>query len=267
MKKIPQFIKDKITLNQKGDIGLKNKIEFVQNLKYEMNLNFQIGKITNYLYSFPNFGYGELALLCDKYGSDKGSLYFEQNKHIHPYHWYPHTYTDIYEVLFSPIRYSVRNVFECGIGSNDESVLSNMSAAGRPGASLRVWKDYFKNAQIWGADIDEKCLFTEDRINTGYIDQLSPDAIKNFFSHAKVSNFDIMIDDGLHEPEAAITLFQNSIEFLDPKGLYIIEDLSIDAIKELQEFFSPKEEFIVRYIFMDNGQFFDNNLVIISKKQ
>ena len=31
-----------------------------------------------------------------------------------------------------------------------------MSEDGKPGASLRVWKEYFSNAEIYGADIDKK---------------------------------------------------------------------------------------------------------------
>ena len=49
---------------------------------------------------------------------------------------------------------------------------------GKPGASLRVWRDYFPNAIIYGADIDKDILFAEERIKTFYIDQLDPVAIK-----------------------------------------------------------------------------------------
>ena len=34
-----------------------------------------------------------------------------------------------------------------------------MGIKGKPGASLRVWKDYFPNANIIGVDIDENILF------------------------------------------------------------------------------------------------------------
>ena len=33
-----------------------------------------------------------------------------------------------------------------------------MTLNGKPGASLKVWKDYFVNAQIFGADIDRNIL-------------------------------------------------------------------------------------------------------------
>jgi len=49
----------------------------------------------------------------------------------------------------------------------------------KPGSSLRVWKDYFKNAEIYGADLDKTILFNnEDKIHTFYVDQLDSGSIK-----------------------------------------------------------------------------------------
>ena len=66
---------------------------------------------------------GEITLLCDKYGSDKGS-YTDKN---HPYPWRAHTYSYIYEAMFRKIKNKVKNVFECGIGTNNVNVPSNMT--------------------------------------------------------------------------------------------------------------------------------------------
>ena len=52
-----------------------------------------------------------------------------------------------------------------------------MSSNGKPGASLRVWRDYFYNAEIYGADID-KTNFSEKRIKTFFVDQLDKKEIK-----------------------------------------------------------------------------------------
>lgn len=88
----------------------------------------------------------ELAELCDKYGSDKGEIKSDG----HPYAWPSHSYADYYSRLLGRSRNTVLNVFECGIGTTDTQIASSMGTLGRPGASLRVWRDYFSNASIWG---------------------------------------------------------------------------------------------------------------------
>ena len=39
-----------------------------------------------------------------------------------------------------------------------------MGIKGKPGASVRAFRDYFDKAIIYGADIDSKILFFEKRI-------------------------------------------------------------------------------------------------------
>jgi hypothetical protein len=160
----------------------------------------------------------EISRLCDVYGSDKGEL----SKVNQPYSWPAHTYADYYSRLFSNCRNSIRNVFECGLGTNNPNLVSSMGVFGKPGASLRVWRDYFPNAMIFGADIDKDILFEEDRIKTLHMDQLDPSSIKIFWDSIDVSDFYIMIDDGLHTFEAGSTLFLNSIKKLSSNGVYII---------------------------------------------
>jgi len=92
-----------------------------------------------------------ISLLCDKYGSDKGSI-LEKG---HPYGWPLHTYSDYYHLLFSSRRQHIKRVFKCGLGTNNPNLLSSMGSLGKPGASLRVWRDYFPNAIIYGANIVE----------------------------------------------------------------------------------------------------------------
>ena len=94
------------------------------------------------------------------------------------------------------------------------SLPSNMTASSKPGASLRVWKNYFPKAQIYCADIDDKILFQEERIFTFQMDQLNLLSIERMWSKINKSNFDLIIDDGLHTCEAAFNLFSNSFKKL-----------------------------------------------------
>ena len=61
---------------------------------------------------------------------------------------------------------------------------------GKPLASLRAWRDYFKNAKIFGADVDKDCLFNEDRIKTFYVDQSDKDSVINMWKQIDENEFE-----------------------------------------------------------------------------
>jgi hypothetical protein len=179
---------------------------------------------------------GYLASLCDKYGSDKGSNMTEG----HCYPWAPHTYSDVYSLLFDMQRHQIKAVFECGIGTRKNSIPANMGNRGAPGASLRVWRDYFLNAQIYGVDIDKDILFTDERINTCYMDQTDKESIRNALDHFGDVKYDIIIDDGLHTFNAGIILFEECFERLTSRGVYIIEDVYLDDREKFLKYFASK---------------------------
>jgi hypothetical protein len=206
--------------------------------RYRFNSGFEDKFIVHYKKT-PNL----LSELCDKYGSDKGSI----NSELKPFSWEPHAYTDYYEHLFASKKELVTKVFECGIGTNNIHIPSNMTAKGKPGASLRVWRDYFVNANIYGADIDRDVLFQESRIITKYMNQLDSVSIHNFWRTLGQENFDIMIDDGLHTFEAGVTLFKNSIQYLEQNGTYIIEDVVLKNLPKFHQYFKDSN-FKVEYV-------------------
>jgi hypothetical protein len=185
----------------------------------------------------------ELSRLCDLYRSDKGEI----SGAGHPYPWPSHTYADYYGRLFGHCRHSVTKVFECGLGTNNPLLPSSMLVSGRPGASLRVWRDFFPNARIFGADIDRDVLFEEDRISTNFIDQLDPVAISDYWNKIGIDDFDFMIDDGLHTFEAGVTLFAHSIDKLAEFGVYVIEDVVTTDLLKFRDYFSDKG-YVVDYV-------------------
>jgi hypothetical protein len=201
-----------------------------------------------------------LSWLCDKYGSDKGEI----KKYGHPYPWPSHTYADLYSRLFDHCRFGVTNVFECGIGSNNPNILSSMGVEGKPGASLRVWRDYFPNAHVFGSDIDKDVLFVEERIKTFYVDQTNPKAIGDLWKEVGVNDFDFMVDDGLHTFEAGLCLFENSVSKLSKYGVYIIEDVNVFNLAKYKDYFDNKE-YQVDYVslFQQDLSPADNNIVVI----
>lgn len=204
-----------------------------------------------------------LASLCDRYGSDKGSLLNENR----PYRWAAHTYSDFYTNLFFHCRFGVKAVFECGLGTNNPAAPSSMGTAGKTGASLRMWRDYFPNAVIYGADIDRDILFEEDRIRTYYMDQTSPEAITAFWNSVEKNNFDLMVDDGLHTFDAGSTLFINSIDKLSPTGVYVIEDVTVRDLLRYKEFFL-EHDYLVSFLILERPeQTLNDNCLVVVRKQ
>jgi hypothetical protein len=152
----------------------------------------------------------ELCRLMSSFGSDKG----------HPYH----NYTVVYDSLFAKFRNENLALFELGLGT---PIYQGAPAFlhSKPGASLRGWRAYFPHARIYAADIDAGILFEEERIQTFWTDQRDPHAIRALWDKLKEIEFDIMIDDGLHEAPANICFFLESFGKLKSGGIYVIEDI------------------------------------------
>jgi hypothetical protein len=139
-----------------------------------------------------------------------------------------------------------------------------MGSNARPGASLRVWRDYFPNAQIFGADIDRRSLFNEERIRTFYVDQTKSSDIAEMWAQIGVDEIDLIIDDGWHTFDAGRCLFENSIGHLAKHGTYIIEDVGPHELVKFEEFFRSKT-FAVTFLnlFRSGMKRSDNSLIVI----
>ncbi len=209
--------------------------------------------------------------LCQKHGTDKGATNVKthacgglagRNK--------VHHYAPFYDFLFAPKQFRVKNLLECGIGSTRDidGSMAWASDAYKPGASLRMWRDYFPNAQIVGLDYDKHALFSEERIATYLVDQTDPASIAKFKAECD-RTFDIIIDDGLHTPFAGITLFNNMIDRLAQDGVYVIEDLNPKALLSYRVFFTENPEYFVRFVTIPkgkiNGEVREDALAVITK--
>ena len=250
---IKKILPNLIIINIKKLLGKLNEFRQERILK---NIN---GNFVNVSYIDNN---NILSELCEKYGSDKGFINYHSKK---PYAWRPHSYASFYHSIFGLNRESIKFVYECGIGTNNLNIKSNMTENAEPGASLRVWKDYFVNANIFGGDIDKNILFEEDRIKTHFVDQLNASSIKLMWEKTGVEKFDIIIDDGLHEPKANLNFFFNSIHKLKKNGIYIIEDVSNHHIKHLNNKLSEYDVEIVTLSTKYKKIYDNNNLLVIRK--
>ncbi|MEE2682198.1 MAG: class I SAM-dependent methyltransferase [Planctomycetota bacterium] len=210
-----------------------------------------------------------LNVLADTYGSDKGEVSADSN----PYNWPSHNYADFYSLVFGLRRNDVETVIECGLGTNNAALESSMGVDGKPGASLRMWRDYFPNANIVGCDIDSDILFSEERIKTFCCDQTSTESIHAFLKDAEIDpgSVDVIIDDGLHEYSAGICFFENMIGCLRADGIYIIEDVNHSDVMKYKDYFCENSvSFEARFVCLKSpyrnwGD--DNNLICVTRKQ
>ncbi len=154
-----------------------------------------------------------LKALFDRFGSDKSTG--------RDYH---HLYGEILKR-----RDDVSCVVEIGLGTNDPDVVSNMGATGQPGASLRAFHEYLPKATIIGADIDRAVLFQDGRIRTYFVDQTDLASLDALAAHLPDA-VDLIIDDGLHAPNANVAVLAFGLNRLKDGGWLVVEDIPERAI-------------------------------------
>ena len=150
-----------------------------------------------------------LCTLAYKYGADKCPR-------IH------HSYTPVYHSLLDKRRADMRSVLEIGIGNVPLMTehVSSLRGWYKPGASMRMWRDYFPSAHIHACDILPEVMFTEDRITTSVVDQSNTESLGTL-----KGPYDLILDDGSHQKEHMMTSFRALWSCVKPGGLYIIEDI------------------------------------------
>jgi hypothetical protein len=198
-----------------------------------------------------------MCRIMTKYGSDKGNSW--------------HNYTAVYSELFGPLRRQELKLLELGMGTNNPKLASTMGIDGRPGASLRGWREVFPRALVFGADIDRDILFSEDRIQTFYCDQLDRGAIQELWAQpALKGKMDVIIDDGLHRFPANASFMAGSLGQLRAGGYYIVEDIrgvEMDTWKEhLPSYASSYPDCDIALMELPSAfNQYDNNLLVIHK--
>ncbi len=151
-----------------------------------------------------------------------------------------HSYLGLYEKLLSPKKDTAKNVLEIGIGPFK---LQN-------GGSIKLWKDYFTNATVYGLDIipKEHVIFNEHFLK------------KNL-------KFDFMLDDGPHTLESMKTFIRLYSKIMTDDGILIIEDVqSIDWIPILyREVPEDLKKFVKPYDLRKNKNRYDDIVFTIDK--
>ena len=145
-----------------------------------------------------------------------------------------HSYTPFYYELFKDRRESIKKVLELGIGY---LTVKNIVEGYVVGASLFMWRDFFPNAQIYGADIVPTSLISGDRIESFFCDETKKEDLEALIEKTG-SDIDIFIDDGSHIKEDQIFTAKTLMPLLKKDVIYIIEDARFDGTirRELSEY-------------------------------
>ena len=167
----------------------------------------------------------ELCQLAYTYGTDKCPQV-------------EHTYTPFYFELLKDKRQTIKKVLEIGVGHHEDMKhVVKLKGSYLLGASLYMWRDFFPNAQIYGADIRPESMFEAERIKTYVCDQSKKEDLVRLIEHIG-SDIDLVIDDGSHRREHQISTCLTLMPLLKKDVIYVIEDVihSRRVIKALHQY-------------------------------
>ena len=179
----------------------------------------------------------QIGKLFERYGSDKSTR---------------HQYHKFYGAVLR--RQEVKNLLEVGLGTNNTDIVSSMGVQGCPGASLRAFREY-TGARIYGADFDRRILFREEGIETFFVDQTSPETFVDL-GRQLPEQLDLIIDDGLHAPNANLATLRFALSRVSKGGWIVIEDVAVETqpMWEVVSALLPRE--FESYLLRESARYF-----------
>jgi len=145
-----------------------------------------------------------------------------------------HHYHTVYEPEFDTLRNEPINILEVGVFRGD---------------SIKAWLEFFPNATIYGIDIFKRVspndieVLNNERVHWLKCDSTNiavRDQIKKKWPRIR---FDIIIDDGLHTPDANAKTLHNLFPLLKKNGRFYVEDvwpLDVMTTQEMQHWWIQK---------------------------
>lgn len=168
-----------------------------------------------------------------------------------------HSYLPLYEKILINKKDTAKNILEIGIYN---------------GGSIKLWSDYFINANVYGLDImNINDVWDEIKNKENIKLYTSTDAYDiNFFTTNflnKDIKFDFMLDDGPHTLESMISFIKLYSQVMTDDGILIIEDVqSWDWIDTLIEQVPENlQKFIKIYDLRPNKNRYDDIVFTIDK--
>lgn len=168
-----------------------------------------------------------------------------------------HSYLPLYQKLLISKKETSKNVLEVGICY---------------GGSIKLWSDFFINANVYGLDImNIDNVWEGIKNNEKIILYTSTDAYNNDFFITNFLNknikFDFMLDDGPHTLESMKLFIKLYSQIMTDDGILIIEDVQswdwIDILKN--EVPENLRQFIKVYDLRQNKNRYDDIVFTIDK--
>lgn len=180
-------------------------------------------------------------------------LLYEKYKHLTDKNT-THSYiSSVYDNLFKEIQDTCTNILEIGI---------------HEGGSIKLWKEYFINATIYGVDNNQNLelfRYNPDKQIKVFVN----DAYNLDFVNSLPNNFDLIIDDGPHTLDSMVRFLQYYQSKLNDNGILVIEDIpEINWIENFKSYILPEN--IDRYSVYDLREVkgrSDDILLIIDKRK
>jgi hypothetical protein len=127
-----------------------------------------------------------------------------------------HEYCEAYEFFLSPLRDVQFSMLELGVGGYE--------FPDRGGQSLRMWSQYFTQAEIFALDKFEKKLAWPARVRVYEGDQTDKNVLSHIFSSMRYK-CRLIIDDASHINPLTLETFRICWPYLAPGGIYVVEDV------------------------------------------
>ena len=128
--------------------------------------------------------------------------------------WGTHFYTPHYEQHLHHLRDDEFVLLEIGVGG--------YARTRQGGGSLKMWRRYFRQAEVVGLDIEDKSFLDRPRMTTVQGDQSDPEVLTAIVERFGVPR--VVIDDGSHRPEHILATFATLFPLLPDGAVYAIED-------------------------------------------
>lgn len=127
-----------------------------------------------------------------------------------------HNYAKYYDLYFSEVKNTPLTLLEIGVLEHPDRSFG--------AASLRMWADYFPNAEIHGIDIKDLTHLQQERIRIYIGSQENPERLQSILRDNNIYP-NIIIDDGSHKIPHQLTSLSALFRNLSPGGIYVIEDI------------------------------------------